>query len=57
MIVYFNDWEFDGNVDNAVEAFKNFWPEMQKYGEVNMRATVIGENTHRTMTFWSDQKC
>ena len=29
---------------------------MQKYGAVNMRATVTGENTLRTMTLWSDQK-
>ena len=56
MFVYFTDWEFDGNVDNAVEADKGFWPEMQKYGAVNMRATVTGENTIRTMTLWSDQK-
>ena len=53
MFVSFTDWEFDGNVDNAVEAAKGFWPEMQKYGAVNMRATVTGENTLRTMTLWS----
>ena len=29
---------------------------MKKYGVVNMRATVTGENTIRTMTLWSDQK-
>ena len=29
---------------------------MKKYGAVNMRATVTGENTMRTMTLWSDQK-
>ena len=56
MFVSFTDWEFDGNVDNAVESAKGFWPEMQKYGAVNMRATVTGENTFRTMTLWSDQK-
>ena len=56
MYVSFTDWEFDGNVDNAVEAAKGFWPEMQKYGAVNMPATVTGENTMRTMTVWSDQK-
>ena len=56
MFVSFTDWEFDGNVDNAVEAAKGFWPEMQKYGAVNMRATVTGENTLRTMTLWIDQK-
>ena len=42
MFVSFTDWEFDGNVDNAVEAAKGFWPEMKKYGAVNMRATVTG---------------
>ena len=56
MSVSFTDWEFDGNVDNAVESAKGFWPEMQKFGAVNMRATVIGENTMTTMTLWSDQK-
>ena len=29
---------------------------MKKYGAVNMRATVTGENTIRTMTLWSDPK-
>ena len=48
MFVSFTDWEFDGNVENAVEGIKGFWPEMQKYGAVNMRATVTGENTIRT---------
>ena len=56
MFVSFTDWEFDGNVENAVEAAKGFLPEMKKYGAVNMRATVTGENTIRTMTLWSDQK-
>ncbi len=56
MFVSFTDWEFDGNVDNAVEAAKSFWPEMKKYGAVNMRATVTSEKTLRTMTLWSDQK-
>ena len=56
MFVSFTDWEFDGNVDKAVESAKGFQPEMQKYGAVSMRATVTGENTLRTMTLWSDQK-
>tara|TARA_A100001015_G_C14972487_1_gene705766 strand:- start:659 stop:850 length:192 start_codon:yes stop_codon:yes gene_type:complete len=29
---------------------------MKKYGAVNMRATVTGENTIRTMTLWNDPK-
>jgi hypothetical protein len=29
---------------------------MKKYGAVNMRATVTGENTIRTMTLWRDSK-
>ena len=49
MFVSFPDWGFDGNVDNAVESAKGFWPEMKKRGEVNMRATVAGEKTLRTM--------
>ena len=56
MFVSFPDWEFDGNVDIAVESAKGFCPEMQQYGAVSMRATVTGENTLRTMTLWSDQK-
>ena len=56
MFVSFTDWEFDGNVDNAVEAAKGFWPEMKKYGAVNMRATVTGKNTIGTMTLRSDPK-
>ena len=45
MFVSVTDWEFDGNVKNAVEAAKGFWLEMKKYGAINMRATVTGENT------------
>ena len=29
---------------------------MQKYGAVNTRCTVTGENTLRTMTLWSSQE-
>ena len=36
MFVSFTDWEFDGNIDNAVEGIKGFWPEMQKYGAVQL---------------------
>ena len=57
MFATFTDWEFDGNVENAVENAKGFWPEMKKYGAVNMRATVTGKNTIGTMTLWSDPKC
>ena len=56
MFVSFTDWEFDGNVDNAVEGIKANWPEMQKYGAVNTRCTVTGENTLRTMTLWSSKE-
>ena len=56
MFVSFTDWEFDGDVAGAIENAKGFWPEMKKHGAVNMRATVTGENTIRTMTVWSDQK-
>ena len=56
MFVSFTDWELDVDVDNAVESAKGFWPEMKKHGAVNMRATVTGEKTLRTMTVWSDQK-
>ena len=56
MFVSFTDWEFDGKLDSAVESAKGFWPEMKKHGAVNMRATVTGEKTLRTMTLWSDPK-
>ena len=56
MFVSFTDWEFDGNVDNAVEGIKANWPEMQKYGAVNTRCTVTGENTLRTMTVWGSKE-
>ena len=53
MYVSFTDWEFDGDVDKAVEGIKANWAEMKKYGAVNGRCTVTGENTLRTMTLWS----
>ena len=56
MFVSFTDWEFDGNVENAVENMKGFWPEMKKHGATNMRATVTGEKTLRTMTIWSSKE-
>ncbi len=56
MFVSFTDWEFDGNVDNAVESPKGFWPEMKKHDAVNMRATVTGEKTLRTMTVWNSEE-
>ena len=56
MFVSFTDWEFDGDVDKAVEGIKANWAAMKEYGAVNTRCTVTGENTLRTMTLWSDQK-
>ena len=35
---------------------KGFWPEMKKHGATNMRATVTGEKTLRTMTIWSSKE-
>ena len=35
---------------------KGFWPEMKKHGATNMRATVTGEKTLRTMTIWSSEE-
>ena len=55
MFVSFTDWEFDGNIENAVENIKGFWPEMKKHGATNMRATGTGEKTLRTMTIWSSK--
>ena len=56
MYVSFTDWEFDGDVDKAVEGIRASWAEMKKYGAVNGRCTVTGENTLRTMTLWSSQE-
>jgi hypothetical protein len=56
MYVSFTDWEFDGDVGKAVEGIKANWAEMKKYGAVNGRCTVTGENTLRTMTLWSSQE-
>ena len=56
MFVSFTDWEFDGNVEKAFEGIKENWAEMKKYGAVNTRCTVTGENTLRTMTLWSSQE-
>ena len=40
MFVSFTDWEFDGNVENAVENMKGFWPEMKKHGATNMLSLI-----------------
>jgi hypothetical protein len=56
MHVSFTGWKFDGDVDKAVEGIKANWAEMKKYGAVNGRCTVTGENTLRTMTLWSSQE-
>jgi len=56
MFVSFTDWEFDGNVDNAVESAKGFWPAMKKHGATNLRMTVTGDKTLRTMTIWSSEE-
>ena len=52
MFVSSTDWEFDGDVDKAVEGIKANWAAMKEYGAVNTRCTVTGENTLRTMTLW-----
>ena len=56
MFVSFTDWEFDGNIENAVQSVKGFWPEMKKYEATNLRITVTGPNTLRTMTTWNNQE-
>ena len=56
MFTTFTDWEFDGNVENATQNAKNFWPEMKAAGAVSMRATVTGPNSIRTMTLWSSKE-
>ena len=56
MFTTFTDWEFDGNVENATQNAKNFWPEMKAAGAVSMRATVTGPNSIRTMTTWNSKE-
>ena len=56
MFTTFTDWEFDGNVENATQNAKNFWPEMKAAGAVSMRATETGPNSIRTMTLWSSKQ-
>jgi len=50
MFVPFPDCEFDGNVENAGENAKNFWPHMKAAGAQQFRVTVTGVNSIRTMT-------
>ena len=50
MFVSFTDWEFDGNVDNAVDGIKANWAEMQNYGAVNTRCTVTGAVSYTHLT-------
>jgi len=52
----FTDWEFDRNVENAIKNAKNLWLEMKAAGAINIRATVTGPNSIRTMTLWSSKE-
>jgi len=56
MFVTFTDWEFDGNVENASKNARNFWPQMKAAGAQQMRATVTGTNSIRTMTTWNSKE-
>ena len=56
MFVTFTDWEFDGNVENAAENARNFWPHMKEAGAQQFRATVTGTNSIRTMTLWNSKE-
>jgi hypothetical protein len=56
MFVTFTDWEFDGNVENAAENARNFWPHMKAAGAQQMRATITGANSIRTMTLWNSKE-
>lgn len=50
MYVLLTDWEFERDVDKAVEGIKANWAELKQYGAVNNRYTVTEENTLKTMT-------
>ena len=56
MFVTFTDWEFDGNVENASENARKFWPQMKAAGAQQMRATVTGATSIRTMTTWNSKE-
>jgi len=56
MFATFTDWEFDGNIETAKENAQKFWPDMKAAGATNMRATVTGPNSIRTMTLWKSQE-
>ena len=56
MFVSFTDWIFDGNVDHAIKAAKGFWPSVKEHGATDMRMTVTGDKTLRTMTIWSSEE-
>ena len=56
MFVSFTDGDFDGNVDHAIQAAKGFWHSVKKHGATDMRMTVTGDKTLRTMTIWSSEE-
>ena len=56
MFITFTDSEFDGNVEDAVDNAKSFWPELKAAGAVSMRPSITGQNTIRTKTLWRSQE-
>lgn len=56
MFITFTDSEFDGNVENAVDNVKSFWPELKAAGAVIMRPSFTEPNTIRTKTLWRSQE-
>ena len=56
MFATFTYWEFDGDVEAAKENAQKFWPDMKAAGATDMRATVTGPNSIRTMTLWSSKE-
>lgn len=55
MYVTFTDWDFDGNVENAIKNLEGFWPTMKDAGAVSTRATITSPTTIRTMTIWNSE--
>ena len=41
---------------NAISAAKGFCPAMKEHGATNLRMTVTGYKTLRTMTIWSSEE-
>ena len=56
MFATFTAWKFDGNVENASENAKKFWPQMKSVDAQEMCANPTGANSDSTMTNWNSKE-